>query len=225
MTLYGIEKAVVYYNDSYFVWDGIVSYDKPSDSNTTPVYFDGQKVAQDHTRDSGVVMFESFTRPDFSQFVSFDVVFVEYQNGEEIVHILYGLSLESVNAVYKTTSTNLLVETFKHTLLTKSKKFPGGMFGPELVIRMNDISESAARAIKDQLFGTDLNQPKVPEPYELVRIIESTLDFEIIDHGDGTWSAISRIDGVLSQPDETSFEIKAPTAVYLSADTYQISSF
>ena len=178
MTLYGIEKAVVYHNDSYLVWSGIVSYDKPSDSNTTAVYFDGQKVAQDYTRGSGVVIFESFTRPDFSQFVSFDVVFVEYLNGEEIIHILYGLSLESVNAVYKTTSTNLLVETFKHTLVTKSKIFPGGMFGPELIIRMNDIPESAARAIKDQLVGTDLNQPKVPQPYELVNIIESTLDFE-----------------------------------------------
>lgn len=43
---------------------------------------------------------------------------------------------------------------------------------------MNDIPESAARAIKDQLFGTDLNQPKVPQPSELVNIIESTLDFE-----------------------------------------------
>jgi hypothetical protein len=46
----------------------------------------------------------------------------------------------------------------------------------------------------------------------------------IIDHGDGTWSAIDESDTYITMLDGTTFEIVGADATYLDPDTYNIST-
>jgi arginine deiminase len=46
----------------------------------------------------------------------------------------------------------------------------------------------------------------------------------ITDHGDGTWSAYSPLDDVITMLDVDLFQIVSDTATYLDAETYTIES-
>ena len=46
----------------------------------------------------------------------------------------------------------------------------------------------------------------------------------IIDHGDGSWSAIDESDTYITMIDDTNFQIDGADATYLDPDTYEVSS-
>jgi hypothetical protein len=82
---------------------------------------------------------------------------------------------------------------------------------------------SAVVDLEDVLYGTDETDPRLPEPQEVLDIFEANAILQIIDHGDGSFTAIGP-DSVVQMLDATSFEISWPSVVILDADTYEVSS-
>jgi hypothetical protein len=78
-------------------------------------------------------------------------------------------------------------------------------------------------ALEDVLYGTDDESPRLPSPEEVFEIFEENAILRIIDNGDGTWTAIGP-DSAIEMLDSETFEITWPSAVYIDADTYTISS-
>lgn len=68
-----------------------------------------------------------------------------------------------------------------------------------------------------------MTPPRFPTLEELLDIFESGVILRITDHGDGTWTADGP-DSAIQMLTESMFRITWPSAVYISADTYQISS-
>lgn len=59
--------------------------------------------------------------------------------------------------------------------------------------------------------------------HDLTAYISSWYRIKIIDNGDGTWTAISQRDGLITMLTEDTFEIVQANATYLDADTFVIS--
>ncbi len=79
------------------------------------------------------------------------------------------------------------------------------------------------QAIEDLLYGSASTAPRLPDPQEILDLFEEGAILKIIDHGDGTWTAIGP-DDVVYMTDPDTFEINWPSVVYLDEDTYQVSS-
>lgn len=63
----------------------------------------------------------------------------------------------------------------------------------------------------------------MPGMLEVVAMFENASLLKITDHGDGSWTAEGP-DEAIQMLSPTEFEITWPSAVYLSSDTYRISS-
>lgn len=66
-------------------------------------------------------------------------------------------------------------------------------------------------------------EPKLPPLSELVELLDSWVLIDVVDNGDGSWSATGPSD-VVSLIDNTSFEIRSSSARYIDEDTYEIST-
>ena len=77
--------------------------------------------------------------------------------------------------------------------------------------------------IENTLYGSADTSARLPEPQEIFDLFEDGAILKITDHGDGTWTAEGP-DSAIQMLSATEFEITWPSAVYLSSDTYRISS-
>jgi hypothetical protein len=80
------------------------------------------------------------------------------------------------------------------------------------------------RVLEDQLFGTETTNPRLPSMAEIAGYFGYLQELIIVDHGDGTWTAIDAADNYITMLDETTFQIDNADTTYLDPDTYTISS-
>ena len=73
------------------------------------------------------------------------------------------------------------------------------------------------------LYGTNFTEPRMPSVSEIIEMFEAHSIMQIIDHGDGTWTAIGP-ESAIVMLDSTTFQITWPTAIYIDDVTYTISS-
>jgi hypothetical protein len=78
--------------------------------------------------------------------------------------------------------------------------------------------------IEDILYGTDTTSPSLPTIDQILEFFGYLGALIIVDHGDGTWSAIDESDTYITMNSSTQFTIDNADATYLDATTYQISS-
>jgi hypothetical protein len=79
-------------------------------------------------------------------------------------------------------------------------------------------------ALEDILYGTDAVDSRLPLPTEIVALFEANSILRVTDHHDGTWTADTDEDGIISMLDSESFEITWPSAIYTAPNTYKIGS-
>jgi len=91
-----------------------------------------------------------------------------------------------------------------------------------IVIEPPAWSQTVA-ALEDVLYGTDSSDPRLPLPDEVLTIFEENSVLQIIDNGDGSWTAIGP-DDVVYMTDAITFEINWPSAVFIDANSYTVHS-
>jgi hypothetical protein len=64
---------------------------------------------------------------------------------------------------------------------------------------------------------------RLPTPEELLGIFERTALLQVVDNGDGTFT-VTGPDEAIQMLDPTTFQIAWPSAVYLDAESYSLSS-
>jgi hypothetical protein len=78
--------------------------------------------------------------------------------------------------------------------------------------------------IEDKLYGTVTSGASLPTFQDISEYFGYLGALIIIDHGDGTWTAVDESNGYITMLDSTTFFIDHADVVYLDADTYTISS-
>jgi hypothetical protein len=78
--------------------------------------------------------------------------------------------------------------------------------------------------LENVLYGTDVSNPRLPSIQDIGEYFGYLGALIIIDHGDGTWSAVDESDSYISMLDPTTFQIDNADATYLDPETYTISS-
>lgn len=226
---FGVDRGVFYpLNGPGQVWNGLVSVEEsPSEADDRPRYLDGKRIGNRRRQGEFSATVSALTYPSsFSpgliapiQRTHFGLSYrTETANGHQI-HIVY-------NAVVSPSQNNYVYDensTFQWTLTTRGMKGPGNIVVSHLVIDTSVAYPAAVEAFEDILYGTDATAPRIPDPFEAFDIFEANAILRIIDHGDGTWTAVGPDEAITVNPDGT-FEIDWPSAVYISADTYKLSS-
>ena len=93
-----------------------------------------------------------------------------------------------------------------------------------VVIDSRKIDPFLLADIEAIIYGTDEDDPRLPELDGLITFVKKWGRLIITDLGNGLWQADSPIPGIIEMLDETTFEITSDTAVFIDAVSYTIES-
>lgn len=245
----GLEKGVLYLSDgSGVAWNGLTNVDSGAKISVTPVYFDGAKVNDIVTLGDFEGKLTAFTYPDeFLEYQGFgevrDGVYLDNQplktfglcyrtnvnndvdgtSGYKI-HILYNLTAVPSSQAYSTLSDNSDAIEFEWELSAVPEERDGRRPSAHVILDSRTIGADLLEEIESLLYGTDLTPPTLLSFSNVMDYLEFLV--VIIDHGDGTWSAITQRDGFITDDGtgDGEFTIDNVNATYLDADTYEISN-
>lgn len=234
----GVERGVLYPLDGEAaVWNGLISVKQTDASSITPSYFEGHKIRNDQLIESFSATVDAFTYPDCIEdaFLApwkrhiFNFTYrTEHRNdlGVEgyMLHLVYNAQFKPTQKNFDSVNSSADIDSFSWGLSTTPIFIPG--IGPTAHLIVDSTKALAPRmnALENALYGTPDTDPYFPNWDELYEMFEENSVLRITDHGDGTWTAEGP-DDVVKMLDATTFEINWPSAIYLNATTYTVSTF
>lgn len=225
----GIDRGVYYPSSGQAeAWDGLISInEKPIDVALRSQYVDGVKVSQKRYRGYFSGTIEAYSYPDSlysSIFSKKPKSFgLSYRTGKAKgykIHLVYNVLIEPSPYLYQ----QLDLDAFRWPFTCLPVPITEAARSAHLIVDTAEAHSPAVVNLEDILYGTDESDPRLPMPEELFDIFEGGSVLLIIDNGDGSWTAIGPA-SMIQMLDATTFQITSPTASYIDADTYTISSF
>lgn len=242
----GVDRGVLYLqNGSAVPWDGLISVkEAPSDSDVTTGYFDGRAYNTRRTPGSFAATIEAYTYPDeFEQFGSLrigdslrrrNLFSFSYRTkmANDIsgldkgykLHLVYNALAVSSQRSNTTLTNSAEIETFSWDISTTPASISGGKRSAHLVVDTTLAHSWAVEALESLLYGSETQSSVLPQPNEVLELVESKSIVRITDNGDGTWTAEGP-DELVKMLDPTTFQIDIPTAVFIDTDIYRLSSY
>ena len=246
----GVDRGVLYLESRPgVVWNGLTSVSEdPSGGNSQSYYIDGMKYLNVPDGEDFEGTIQAFTYPDeFTEcegLVSpFSGLFVTNQFrkpfgltyrtlvGNDVsgvdrgykIHILYNVLAEPTSRNNSTMDDNPNPETFSWKITTLPPPVVGYRRTAHYIIDSRRTDPLALTAIEDILYGTESLTSRLPLPAELFTIFETNSSFVVVDNGDGTFTATGTdFEVFMSGTDE--FTIDTPSAVFIDADSYTLTS-
>lgn len=216
----GISHGAVYAsNGSVYVWSGITAIADTSIQETARQYLDGQVQTISKPDGEYSATIKAYTYPEV---LDGDPRFVglTYRTGTAI-HLVYNPVVLSTGAQsWDTDSDSPSLVDFEFSVSTRVS--PGSSVS-HVVVYLERANPSAVAELESFLYGTDSEDPRWPSIAWVVESFEARTILRIIDHGDGTWTAIGPEEAI-KMVSPTEFEISWPSAIPTSNDTYTISS-
>jgi hypothetical protein len=246
----GVSKGVLYKNDSIGVpWNGLTAVEESVSNEVEPVYFDGIKFDDIVTIGDFSAVLRAFTYPD--EFLYYegtmedqDGFFItnqplskfglSYQTkiGNDIagidsaykIHILYNLTAIPSTTVYSTIGETLEPLEFEWTISAIPEDIETFRPTAHVIFDSRKMNPHLLQDIESILYGDEETEPHLPSLKGLSAFIRKWNRLIITDNGDGTWTATSNEEGIITMLDGITFQIVSDTAEYIDADTYTISS-
>lgn len=246
----GISNAVLYLEDGRGVpWNGITQVVEESINNVEELHYDGVKYADVVTIGDFKGSIRAFTYPDefwpyegsleaqtglyfmhqppkkFS--VAYKTNVGDDVNGLDSgykIHILYNLTAVPAQKSYETISDTVEPMEFEWNVTSVPEQVYGFMPTAQIVINSRRMDSNLLKDIEDILFGSEDNDSYLPSLQSLHTFIKKWNRLIITEFDDGTWTAVSRAEGIITMLDDTTFQIDTDTAEYIDADTYTIAS-
>lgn len=246
----GISKGVLYQDDGTGIpWNGLTSIEEDAGNSVEPVHFDGVKFNDIITIGDFSGILRAFTYPE--EFLYYEGTLkdqtgfyvlnqpqsrfgLSYQTkiGNDVVgidmgykiHLLYNLTAIPSNRTYETLSLDVQPLEFEWTITSIPEEIENFLPTAHIVFNSLEIDPHLLSDIEDIIYGDEDNDAYLPTLKGLATFIRKWDRLIITDHGDGTWTADAKDEGVINMLDATTFEIITDTAEYLDADTYTISS-
>jgi hypothetical protein len=249
----GVNQGVLYVDGVGYAWNGLISVDQaPSGGEPVQYYLDGVPYISASAPEEFKGSIEAYTYPqafmacDGSQEIA-QGLYIGQQNrlpfglayktliGNDIaeldhgykIHIIYEAMAAPSNSKYKTIGDNTDPATFAWNIVTRPLKFEdpafGIKYGAHLTLDSREVYPWAMAAVEDVLYGTVDTAPRLPTPQELIELFVDNALLQIIDNGDGTWTATGP-DSIISMVNANEFQIDWPSAIMIDDESYHVSS-
>lgn len=248
----GIDRGVLYLNDGRaVVWNGLTKVEESSDTEVKSSYLDGVKYLEVLVPGDFQGKLSAFTYPDefesiigigsFSPGLEFydqpaksfnmayRTIFGDDVSGERHgykIHILYNVIANPDAYTFETLKDSGAEPIeFSWTLSGTPPPTIQG-FRPTVHISIDslDTPPDVLQMLEATLYGTAVSNPSLPSLHDISEMFGYLGALIIIDHGDGTWSAIDESDTFITMLNSTLFRIDDADADYLDDVTYKISS-
>lgn len=229
----GVSQGVLYTEDAPGVsWSGLTSVTEKGDDSASEIYVDGQKVRSRIRPKSFAGTISAYMYPE--EFGPYDGVVLgvtgqprkpfglSYRSNKEI-HVVYNAMTSPPGSSYTTLGEQTALTEFSWDFTTTPVDIPGGGPSAHLVISVDDAQPGAITDLEALLYGDDDNDPALPSPADILEIFESHTTLRITDNGDGTWTATGPSTAI-TMLDSTTFQIAWPSAIFIDATSYKISS-
>ena len=216
----GISHGAVYAsNGSVYVWSGITAVADTSVQETAKQYLDGQVQTISKPEGEYSATIKAYTYPEVldgePRFVG-----LTYRTGSAI-HLVYSPLVLSTGAQsWDTDSDSPSLVDFEFSVSTSVST---GSSVSHVVVYLERANPSAVAELESFLYGTDSEDPRWPSIAWVVESFEARTILRVIDHGDGTWTAIGPPEAI-KMVSPTEFEISWPSATPIDGASYTISS-
>lgn len=248
----GIDRGVLYLHDgTAVVWNGLTGVDEDSSSELKSFHLDGVKYLENLIPGDFSGKLKAFTYPEEfdsvngmavaspgltfhdQQAKSFNLSYrtligddVEGTEHGYKIHILYNIFANPDSSSFETFNESIQAIEFGWSLSGTPAKAPNYRPTSHLSIDSTKTPPDVLTRLEEKLYGTDFSDPTLPSVQEVLEYfgVGYLGNLVIIDHGDGTWSAVDASDTRITMIDPTEFQIIEADAFYLNLDTYQIFS-
>ena len=245
----GVDQGVLYLHDgTAVVWNGLTGVEESADTELKSYHLDGVKYLEVLTPGDFSAKLKAITYPDELEEVigmtSFDPGLSYYNQpaqsfnmsyrtkvGNDLdedfgykIHLLYNVLANPDSYSFSSIKESLEPVEFSWTLTGTPPKIAGKRPTVHIAIDSNTTPPDILRILEATLYGTPTSGASLPSLKEIAEIFGYLGALVIVDHRDGTWSAVDESDTFITMLDSTSFEIDDADATYLDADTYEISS-
>jgi hypothetical protein len=246
----GVDRGVLYLDSRPgVVWNGLTSVSEtPSGGSTQGYYIDGIKYQNVADAEEFEGTIEAFTYPDeFAECEGLVSAFsgllltaqgrksfgLSYRTlvGNDIegvdkgykIHILYNVLAEPTSRNNASMDDSPNPQNFSWRITTLPPAVTGYRRTAHYIIDSRMTDPLALSAVEDILYGTSSLTARLPLPAELFTIFETNSSFVVVDNGDGSFTASGTdFEVFMSGTDE--FTIDTPSAVFIDADSYTLSS-
>ncbi len=246
----GVSKGVLYKDDTFGVaWNGLTSVDEDVSTESEPIYFDGVKINDIVTIGDFNAVLHAYTYPD--EFLKYEGTLqdqtgfyvmnqpqsrfgLSYQTkiGDDIngidsgykIHILYNLTAVPAQRSYESLSDQFDPIEFEWALTSIPEEIENFRPTAHVIFNSRKLDPNLLKDLEDILYGDEDNPPRLPSLKGLATFIRKWDRLIITDNGDGTWTAESSVDGIITMVNPTTFEILSDDVTYIDPFTYRISS-
>lgn len=245
----GLDKGVLYLPDGSAVpWNGLTAVIEKFDRESSPVYYDGMKINDLVVLGDFSATMKAVTYPD--EFIelegmgkprrglfygdqppqSFGLCYrtqignaVDGDTAGYKIHILYNITAIPNDKTYATLSSEPSLVEFEWELTAVPEEVPGYRPTAHLVIDSRDLDPWLLEELEEMLYGSsNAEAVLIPMP-DLISYISEWYRVKIIDHGNGTWSAVSQREGFIHLGLDGYFDLVGVNAVYLDEHTFVIN--
>lgn len=246
----GVDHGVLYLQDGTAVaWNGLTGVEEDSTSELKAYWLDGVKYLQNLIPGDFAGKLKAFTYPEEFDTVAgmsplapgFDLYDQPVQSfnlsyrtmiGNDLdpelgykIHILYNVIASPDATGFKTlTDSGTDPVEFSWSLSGTPERLAGYRPTVHVSLDSTHTPPEVMQVMEEQLYGTDVLDPHCLSLTEIAGYYGYLGALIIVDHGDGSWSAIDGSDNYITMLDETTFQIDNADAEYLDPVTYEISS-
>jgi len=140
------------------------------------------------------------------------------------IHLLYNVIANPDSFTFSTNKDQPEIAEFGWTLTGTPSKLTRFRPTVHVSIDSNDTPQDILKLLEDTLYGTATSNPRLPPMQDIGEFFGYLGALLIVDHGDGTWSALDESDSYITMLDSTTFQIDDADATYLDTVTYELSS-
>ena len=249
----GVDRGVLYVNDDDtpgVPWNGLVSIkETPTGVTNTPYYFDGIKYLNTSTHEEFQATIDALSSPaefDFCDGTAYVLngLYITQQArktfglsyrtkvGNDVdgidhaykIHLVYNALASPTNKNNQSIGDVATPNIFSWSITTIPTPISGFKPSAHFIIDSTKISAHLLYYFENIIYGSDTTPPRMPTIQEIVALFSDWIDLEIIDNGDGTWTAIGD-ERIIEMVSSTQFEITSPSAKMIDDESYNISSF
>jgi hypothetical protein len=146
----------------------------------------------------------------------------QYGDGHKL-HIVYNVLVNDGARSWSTVKSTVDPSLFVWDISASAVPIPGASPAARLTIEVGP-DPGVLSIIEDILYGTDTEDPRLPDPAELYELYEAATLLRIVYNGDGSYTATGP-DSMVQLLDDGLFELSAPSVFLNEQDIFTVSSY